>query len=141
MDITSLYRSVSQKIDHKSTECAAFFDLYYFVEIINVIFIVSFLYGTYIAAAAGLMLSALLTFHIIRLYFDKPYTRIIQLFVMDIHAAYALVFAATFLATQDRQSTQNLVVPLIRTAAALCELILIIKFTPVTEKYKSGIIR
>ena len=62
--------------------------LYYF-EIIFLMFGLLFLYGTAVSITAGALLSLLLAYHIIQLYYRKKTHRAIQLWLIDLHAAFA----------------------------------------------------
>ncbi len=62
--------------------------LYYF-EIIFLMFGLLFLYGPAVSIAAGALLSLLLAYHIIQLYYRKKAHRVIQLCLIDLHAAFA----------------------------------------------------
>lgn len=65
---------------------------FYYVEIIYLMIFLNFLYGKIIAVITGLLLSVLLTFHIIGLDNKKNVNRKIQLYFMDIHIAYSLAY-------------------------------------------------
>jgi hypothetical protein len=70
----------------------SYFDILYFFEIINLMFLLLMIYGKVISVLSGIILSVLLSFHIINLYYKKEINRKIQLFIMDIHLAYSLPF-------------------------------------------------
>ncbi len=69
---------------------ASYFNILYFIEIINLMFLLSFVTGKAVAMTAGLILALLLSVQIIMMYFKRQRARRIQLFMMDIHAAIAI---------------------------------------------------
>jgi hypothetical protein len=70
----------------------AYASLGYFFEIIYIMIALLFLYGKPMALAAGFTLTALLSVQIIGLYRRRNINRKIQLFLMNVHAAYALPY-------------------------------------------------
>jgi hypothetical protein len=75
----------------------SYFDVLYFFEIINLMFLFLLVYGKIISITVGSILSVLLSLQIIKLYFKKETNRKIQLYLMDIHAAYSIPFIINFL--------------------------------------------
>ena len=63
--------------------------LYYF-EILYLMLALLFMYGKAVSLIKGAALSLLLAVHIVQVYFRKNRNRLIQLFIIDLHAAYAL---------------------------------------------------
>lgn len=61
----------------------------YYLEIVFLMFGLLFLYGRTAAIAVGVILTLLLTYHIIQLYFRKSLHRKLQLWLIDVHAAFA----------------------------------------------------
>ena len=78
---------------------ASYFDVLFFFEIINLMFLLLMAYGKTISIAGGSILSVLLSLQIINLYFKKEINRKIQLYLMDIHLAYSLPFILNFFIT------------------------------------------
>lgn len=68
----------------------------YYLEIIVAMFILSAVAGKIVAVLSGLLLAALLTWHILGLQQLKNQNRIIQLYLMDFHVAFSLVFLFRF---------------------------------------------
>jgi hypothetical protein len=73
----------------RSNRVAAYQATLYYMEIIALMFALLFLYGKLASVMAGICLSTALTYHIIQLYFGKNPHRIIQLCIIDLHAAFA----------------------------------------------------
>jgi hypothetical protein len=78
---------------------ASYFDILFFFEIINLMFLLLMAYGKIISIAGGSILSVLLSLQIINLYFKKEINRKIQLYLMDIHLAYSVPFIINFIIT------------------------------------------
>ncbi len=70
----------------------SYFNILYFLEIINIIMVLLITYGKPLSIGIGFVLSVLLSLHIIRFYFNRGCSRKIQLFLMDIHFAYSFPF-------------------------------------------------
>jgi len=68
---------------------AAYAAVFYFLEIIFLMFGLLFLYGKAVSLSAGAVLSPLLAYHVIQLYYRKRIHRTIQLWAIDFHAAFA----------------------------------------------------
>jgi hypothetical protein len=68
---------------------AAYGAVLYFFEIIFLMFGLLFLYGKVVSITAGVILSLLLAYHVIQVYYRKKVHRAIQLWVIDFHAAFA----------------------------------------------------
>jgi hypothetical protein len=75
----------------------SYFDVLFFFEIINLMFLLLIVYGKFVSIACGFILSVLLSIQIINLYFKKEINRKIQLYLMDIHLAYSVPFILNFL--------------------------------------------
>lgn len=80
------FRAGIMKRIHLLTAYAA--TLYYF-EIIFLMFGLLFLYGPAVSITAGALLSLLLAYHIIQLYYRNMAHRVLQLCLIDLHAAFA----------------------------------------------------
>ncbi|MBN2040805.1 MAG: hypothetical protein JW864_12250 [Spirochaetes bacterium] len=70
----------------------SYFNILYFLEIINLMFLLLVSYGKFIAIAAGFIFSLFLSVQIVFLYFKNELSRKIQLFLMDVHAGYSIPF-------------------------------------------------
>jgi hypothetical protein len=73
----------------RSNRVAAYQATLYYMEIIALMFALLFLYGKLASIIAGIVLSAALTYHVIQLYFGKKQHRMVQLYIIDLHAAFA----------------------------------------------------
>ncbi|MBN2160671.1 MAG: hypothetical protein JW807_14880 [Spirochaetes bacterium] len=67
---------------------SAYISTLYYLEIIFLMLMLVFLYGKAVAVSAGIILSLALAYHIIQLYYKKKPHRIIQLWIIDVHAAF-----------------------------------------------------
>jgi len=84
---------------------------FYYVEIIYLMIFINLLYGKIFAITAGLLLSLLLTFHVIRLFYKKDINRKIQLYFMDIHFAYSLAYVFNrFFSSSDLTAIDSAVI-------------------------------
>jgi len=71
-------------------QLAAYLVTLYYLEIISLMFGLLFLYGKAVSIIAGAFLSLLLAYHIIQLYLKNNLHRKIQLFIIDVHAPFAV---------------------------------------------------
>ena len=76
----------------KTLITASYFNILYFFEIINLMFVLLVTFGTYFSIGIGIILTIALSLHIIRFYFNKRFSRLIQLCIMDLHLAYSIPF-------------------------------------------------
>jgi hypothetical protein len=83
------------KLTARAHALTAFIAVLYYFEIIYIMISLAFLFGRTIAVLAGVLMSLLLTWHILMLYSRKGPHRHIQLVLMDVHAAYAFSLAVT----------------------------------------------
>ncbi len=79
-------------MNDKTQIATSYFNILYFIEIINLMFVLLVTFGTYLSIGIGIILTLTLSFHIIRFYFNKKYSRLIQLCIMDLHLAYSIPF-------------------------------------------------
>jgi hypothetical protein len=86
MELLGAIRAGIMKRIHQLT---AYVATLYFFEIIFLMFGLLFLYGPVPSITTGAILSLLLAYHIIQLYYRKKVHRIIQLCLIDFHAAFA----------------------------------------------------
>ncbi len=68
----------------------------YFIEIIGIMFILSAVAGKVVAVSMGIIMGIFLTWHIIGLQQGNDKNRVIQLYIMDLHVAFSLVFLIRF---------------------------------------------
>lgn len=77
------------EIRNRIHQISAYIGTLYYLEIIFLMFGILFLYGKAVSIAAGLILTLLLTYHIIQLFLRNRLHRTIQLFLIDVHASFA----------------------------------------------------
>ena len=73
---------------------AAYTATLYYLEILFIMLGLLPLYGKTAAVITGLVLTALLTVHIIFLFLNRTGSRIVHMFIIDLHAALTLTFLA-----------------------------------------------
>ena len=112
----------------------AYFTLLYFFEVIYIMFILLISRGKTTAVIIGLFFSVLLSYHIISLFLKKEVNRKIQLFLMDIHFAYALSYIINALAVNIVLINGDKIILFIRIIITIFELPLIFFLTD--EKVK-----
>jgi hypothetical protein len=93
--------TIPYKIKKRIFVYVSYFNVLFFFEIINLMFLLLIVYGKFISISAGSILSILLSLQIINLYFKKEINRMIQLYVMDIHVAYCIPFVINFLINKN----------------------------------------
>ncbi len=71
----------------------------YYIEIIYAMFALFMSAGKLFGIITGFLFGILISVHIVFLYFRKKSSRIIQLILMDIHAAYSGAFVINFIAS------------------------------------------
>ncbi len=71
----------------------------YYIEIIYAMFALFMSAGKFPGIIIGFLFGILLSVHIVFLYFRKNFSRIIQLILLDIHAAYSGAFIINFIAS------------------------------------------
>lgn len=64
----------------------------YYLEIIFLMVFLNFLYGKTVSVSVAILLSSLLTLHVIRLFLRSDLNRKIQLYLMDLHIAYSIAY-------------------------------------------------
>ncbi|HPS57095.1 MAG TPA: hypothetical protein PK514_03230 [Spirochaetota bacterium] len=101
----------------------------FYAEIILLFIFLNFLYGKPVALTAGLVLTVLLTLHVIILFNDNPSSRKIQLLLMDIHFAWSVAFVVIRMVPGIPLSGFDVAVVLFRTLAASVELPIILLVT------------
>ncbi|MCP4130247.1 MAG: hypothetical protein GY754_04630 [bacterium] len=83
----------SNKAREWFTSLIPYLATYYYLEIIYIMISLNFLFGKTFSAITGLILTLLLTIHIIFLYYRKKPNRVIHLFIIDIHIAMTAAFS------------------------------------------------
>ena len=83
---------ILNRIIRNINKITAFGATTFYIEIMYVMFAFMFIYGKWTAVIIGLILSVLLTFHIIYLYMNKNFSRMTHLFLIDIHAALSFAY-------------------------------------------------
>ena len=101
----------------------------FYAELILLFIFLNFLYGKPAAAAVVLVLTLLLTMHVIVLFNGNPASRKIQLLLMDIHFAWSVTFVVSRLIPGIPLSGFDIAVALFRTFAASIEIAVILLVT------------
>jgi hypothetical protein len=84
-----IFLSIKSAVCGRAHRMSAYIVTLYYLEIIFLMTMLVFLYGKLAAVSAGILLSLALAYHIIQLYYGKNLHRKIQLWIIDIHAAFA----------------------------------------------------
>jgi hypothetical protein len=113
----------------------SYFDVLYFFEIINLMFLLLMTYGKFISIVSGIILSVLLSLQIINLYFKKEINRKIQLYLMDIHAAYSIPFIINFLFYRSDPVMLDYFFVFLRFVICCFEILFIIVLSDYNEEY------
>ena len=113
---------------------ASYFNILFFFEIINLMFLLLIIYGKIISITAGVILSVLLSLQIINLYFKKETSRKIQLFMMDIHVAYSIPFIINFLFSNNEPVTMDYFFVLLRLVISCFDIIFIVALSDYRER-------
>jgi hypothetical protein len=116
----------------------AYISTLYFFEILYLMIALLFLYGKTASIIAGAVLSLLLAYHIIQIYFKKPLHRKLQLYLMDLHAAFVIGYLFASAASGIDTGGLAVIVHIIRSLTLVLELPLIIVLTrrDVVEGFK-----
>lgn len=110
-------------------QLAAYMATLYYLEIISLMFGLLFLYGKVASITAGVVLSLLLAYHIIQLYLKNSLHRKIQLFIIDIHAPFAIGYLFYNIAQGVEVDLLALFIILVRTFLLACEIPLLFYLT------------
>lgn len=102
---------------------------FYYIEIIYLMIFLNFLYGKIFAVSTGLLLTFLLTFHVIRLFNKKDINRKIQLYCMDVHFAYTLAYFFNRIFSENSIGTVDSVVMVFRLITACIEIAAVLILT------------
>ncbi len=101
----------------------------YYMEIISLMFTMALLFGKTPAVALGLIFSAVLSLHIILLNSGRNASRIMHLFLMDLHAALSVSSLASFWLLGSQVNAFNIVQITVRSVIFVIELPLIFALT------------
>jgi len=116
-------------IINNSNRITAYFSTLYYFEIIYFMFILLILYGKPVSVIAGFTMTILITIHIVQLYFKKNINRKIQLFIMDIHIAYAGAYLINIMKLGFEINVLTLSIIFIRSIIIICEIPLLFILT------------
>lgn len=114
---------------NRANRIAAYAATLYYLEVIALMFGLLFLYGKTVAIMVGAALTLLLTCHIIRLYLGYNIQRKIQLFIIDLHAAFAAGFIFYSIAQTAPVESSSLPLLIMRAGILACELPLLLLLT------------
>ena len=103
----------------------AYFDVLYFFEIINLMFLLLILYGKFVSVFSGIILTILLSIQIIRIYFGNSLNRKIQIYLMDIHLAYSIPFFLSLIVSGFNSGWLDFIFILLRFVIFCAEIFLI----------------
>ena len=123
------FSSVKQLIRDRIHQLTAYMATLYYLEIISLMFGLLFLYGKAASIIAGVILSLLLAYHIIQLYLKNGLHRRIQLFIIDIHAPFAIGYLFYNVALGADVDLPALFIILVRTILLACEIPLLFCLT------------
>jgi hypothetical protein len=70
---------------------------FYYIEIIYAMFTLFMTAGKIFGVTVGFLFGILISMHIVFLFFRKNFSRVIQLVLLDIHAAYSGAFVINFI--------------------------------------------
>ncbi len=121
--------SIVSPIRNRISRVSAYMATLYYLEIISLMFGLLFLYGKAVSIIAGAALTLFLTCHIIQLYFANDLHRKIQLFIIDIHAAFAAGYLFYNIAQDAPLDPAALMILIMRTFILACEVPLIFVLT------------
>ncbi len=126
--------TVPYKIKKKVFVYASYFNVLFFFEIINLMFLLLIVYGKFISIACGSILTVLLSLQIINLYFKKEASRKIQLYLMDIHLAYSVPFIFNFLFLRNDPLMPDYFFMFLRLVMCFFDVLFIIAFSDYMEE-------
>jgi len=121
--------SINSLIRGRMHQVTAYLVTLYYLEIIFLMFSLLFLYGKLAAIGAGMLLTILLAYHIIQIYFRKNLHRKIQLFIIDIHASFAVGYLFYNTARGLESDPAALFIFITRTVILIFELMLLFVLT------------
>jgi hypothetical protein len=123
------FSSIKSLVRNRIHQVAAYMATLYYLEIISFMFGLLFLYGKAVSIIAGVVLSLLLAYHIIQLYLKNDLHRKIQLFIIDIHAPFAIGYLFYNIAQGMGVEPLALFIITVRTLILACEIPLFFFFT------------
>lgn len=103
-------------------QITAYMSTLYYLEIISLMFGILFLYGKTASIIAGVVLSLLLTYHIIQLYLKNGLHRKIQLFIIDIHVPFAIGYLFYNIVQGVEADVTALFIIVVRAILLACEI-------------------
>jgi hypothetical protein len=109
-------------IRSRISQISAYIATLYYLEIVFLMFGLLFLYGRAAAIIAGTVLTLLLTYHIIQLFFRKGLHRKLQLYLIDVHAAFAAGYLFYSVVQGIDTSPSALLILATRSVLLACEL-------------------
>jgi hypothetical protein len=118
-------KSINDAFEKRIHQYTAYVMTLYYFEIIYLMFKILFLYGKAAAVLTGSALSLALAYHIIRIFFKSGLHRKIQLYIIDLHAAYVIGFLFASSAAGADWGTTGSAITVIRSLTLLLELPLI----------------
>ena len=107
----------------------AYVSTLYFFEILYLMIALLFLYGKTWSIITGTILSLLLAYHIIQIYFKKSLHRKLQLYLMDLHAAFVIGYLFASAASGIDAGGLTIIMHIIRSLTLVLELPLIVVLT------------
>ena len=116
-----------QYMRNNTIQIASFIAVWYFIEILNIINIAIFFYPPMLIAVIGIIAGILLSIHIIQLYWGKAVNYCIQLFLMDIHVAYAAGITVATILSDSNWFTAMVII--VRDVVAMLEILLVFYMT------------
>ncbi len=117
-------QAFSAFIRNRIHQVSAYIATLYYLEIVFLMFGLLFLYGRAAAIIVGLLLTLLLTYHIIQLFFKNSLHRKLQLYLIDIHAAFAMGYLFYNAAQGLDRAPSALIILIARSMLLACELLL-----------------
>ncbi len=124
-----IWKSLNSFIENRIHQYTAYISTLYFFEILYLMIALMFLYGAAASVSVGAILSLLLAYHIIQIYFKKALHRILQLCLMDLHASFVIGYLFASALQGIDAGGLSIFVHIIRSLTLVLELPLIIVLT------------
>ena len=115
-------QAITEGIRGRIHQISAYIATLYYLEIVFLMFGLLFLYGKAVSIIAGLLLTLVLTYHIIQLFFRNRLHRKLQLCLIDIHAAFAAGYLFYNAVQGIDTAPAALIILIARTLLLACEL-------------------
>lgn len=125
----SLLKRFSNDSVERSSLYAAYLSTLFYLEIIYFMVIMVFALGLLPAVIIGLVLTALYTAHLIRLYFRRRLHRLLQLGIMELHCAFSIGFCYNIISQGYDNNPALLFMALLRAVLVIAEIPLIFLLT------------